>query len=546
MNAERVSRVTIRIPLTLLAAVVLLSISSCRQTIPLAPPITSNSASDYFWTGSPYNPTYLVSQLPDTAQADQLNLRTAADTMLMTDGVGSRPRMRFRISNQSVTISGYVSNAIFPVYPGTTIMNPVGAVFAPFKVSIQSLLYLPSKRTLFAGTDSDGIWYIPRGGRGWTKAPGSDHATITALTVTEKGVIYGLSPDSIYFSIDSGQTFKSVPDIRKPHVAMTTSGSTLYIGGGDIERIDQPGAVPSLFSPVLPYNSTNSLRALAISQNSLIAGVISSSSTSKLFSIPFGASKWSSPALTVQTSHDVHALIALHSWIFAGTLGGEVIISEDTGHTWRSFFSGSGPSYFSAFAIGETALFAGSSNGEVIQSLPPDTLSVRYVTNLGSPIRSMATLGPDSLVVACDTGLVLLRGSQLTPIVSPLDSIAIDNPGSVVLLNTGNDGLKLGASWQAGYIGAIGQSMPFSFTARVVDHLDSLILPLTPPHAPQKDVFVVRYARETGALQPDPALPYWIVYFGKGIGPILSELLLTDATTGQPKIIRKAVFQPPT
>jgi hypothetical protein len=73
-------------------------------------------------------------------------------------------------------------------------------------------------------------------------------------------------------------------------------------------------------------------------------------------------------------------------------------------------------------------------------------------------------------------------------------------------------------------------------------HLDSLQLPLPLPTPLRKDVFVVRYAAEDVRGDVRSGVPYWFVYYEKGFGPVVIELLRRDNLTDPPTVLNKVVY----
>ncbi|GEM_PF-3475332 len=77
------------------------------------------------------------------------------------------------------------------------------------------------------------------------------------------------------------------------------------------------------------------------------------------------------------------------------------------------------------------------------------------------------------------------------------------------------------SSWRAGTIMNGNNYAAFAVEARLLARLDSLDI----GNASFADVLVVRYAHEKGANHSvdSAAAPYWVVYYARGIGPIMFD-----------------------
>jgi hypothetical protein len=96
------------------------------------------------------------------------------------------------------------------------------------------------------------------------------------------------------------------------------------------------------------------------------------------------------------------------------------------------------------------------------------------------------------------------------------------NEGPLVLLR---DPLRVSSSWDAGKL-VTDRHQTYPITARVLEHLDTL-------HVGTRrysDVFMVRYADEHPDLTAEStAIPYWVLYFARDIGLVLSEKVVGDS-----------------
>ncbi len=528
----------------------LLVASGCREVLPVAPQFSSVSALDYFWNGTPYNPTYDVTDSNSATQKDQLNLRSTSDSILVTDGLDSHLELHFSLTKDSVIIDQFAANKLFVLPDGYYFSSGIGPTRVVQPVHVRSLFYDRAARMLFGGTDSNGIWYTSNGVTGtWLHSAGASHAEITGFARTEDSAIFALGTDSVYLSTDGGMTFVAVAQGK--FTAIAARGKSVFFGGSDVEEITRPSPTIHLFTPQLPANFTSSILSLAVCGERLTAGVYQSSSTNHLLTIPIGGSVWESPPQQPITSTNMFALIANAPRVFAGSNGDSVIVSSDSGRNWRPFATSSTHGNISAFASGLSSDldYAGTTDGLLLSLHVTDFGNVNTLVGGRGNITSLAVESAngnfDTVIIAGDSLSYWTPYQSAKRFTAPYTEISVSHPGVLKVLDATNGGLRVGSTWMAGYLSSRNDTASKRITGRVLEHLDSLVLPLKNPKAPRKDILVTRYAIEDASQNPVPGTPYWIFYFEKGLGPVIIDLLKIDPSAMQPVLVHSSVYDPP-
>jgi hypothetical protein len=108
--------------------------------------------------------------------------------------------------------------------------------------------------------------------------------------------------------------------------------------------------------------------------------------------------------------------------------------------------------------------------------------------------------------------------------------------GSLNLLVQAN--LDSGASWNAGLLSGPGLGQGVQITARVLDHVTTLI-DSTQTYG---ESYVIRYSHEDGAQMVAATLPlFWKVYYAKGVGPVLIQEF--TGTQSEPNLQSQATLE---
>ena len=531
-----------------------LSLGACSQVIPVAPQFSAMDMTKYFWSGTPYDPTFLITSYSSSnSTPDQVNVHVAGDSLRLTDGVTPHGIAHFSVSSQSVTLDYIEPNNVL-AFPGSaTLSDQFGVTYVQQQLHIRSLLYLRGGR-LLAGTLYTGFWYSDDNGKNWTHSVGGTALTISSIAqLTYASTIYGVSHDTIYYSTDTGKTFVGIPDPSGPHSLVVAMGDTAVVAGvsptngPNVVRIEPSHPTILPFYPQFSLYSTDSILSLvSVYRSTLIAGTYQKTNTGNhIFRCRVGDPTWNPAPLS--TGANVYALTYGKEVVFGGTSNTGIIFSHDFGQTWKtrkSMVSRSSNTNCLIWAYPAQIGFAGTTTGEVLSFDTVDSDVVTLKAQLHSHIMTMACSSAGQLLVATEDSLFDVTSG--TPIYIPsVSTIPVIHHGMLTMLNSGANGLQNGATWSAGYVLDSSHTTTLPLTARVTDHLDSLVLPLSIPKNPLKDVFVVRYAYETSSGVVSTALPYWMIYYARAIGPVVIELLQNSTLTPNPVVLNKAVYDPP-
>jgi hypothetical protein len=124
----------------------------------------------------------------------------------------------------------------------------------------------------------------------------------------------------------------------------------------------------------------------------------------------------------------------------------------------------------------------------------------------------------------------------------PYDSVArilsdsvVQRPGTLTLLERAF--MTNGGFWFAGKIAGIGLGKGLEITGRVLDHVDTLLIPALQnvPATSYGETFMVKYSHEqmTDTLH----FPiFWKVYYARNVGPVLIEEYLDSTSSYSPKL----------
>jgi hypothetical protein len=529
-------------------------LGACSQVIPVAPHFSGTDMTAYFWTGTPYDPTFLItSYTSSNSTPDQVNVHVSGDSLQLTDGVAPHGIAHFSVSPQTVTLDYIEPNNVLAIPGSATLSDQIGVTYVQQQLHIRALLYLRGGR-LLAGTLNAGLWYSDDNGKNWTHSVGGEASTISSIAqLVYASTIYGVSHDTIYYSNDTGKTFKGIVDPSAPHSLVVAMSDTAVIAGvsptygPNVVRIDpyHQSVVP--FSPQFSLYSTDSILSLiSVYGNTLIAGTYQKSNTGNhIFRCRIGEPTWSPAPLS--NGANVYALAYGKEVVFGGTSNTGIVVSHDFGLTWKSrksMVSRSSNTNCMIWAYSPQIGYAGTTTGEVLAFDAADTDVVTLKSQLYSPIMALACSPTGQLLAATEDSLFDVTTG--TPgYIASISTLPVIHRGMLTMLSAGVNGLQTGATWSAGYVLDSSRTKSLPLTARVTDHLDSLVLPLSISKNPLKDVFVIRYAYETSSGIVSTALPYWMIYYARSIGPVVIELLQNNPSTTNPVVLNKAVYDPP-
>jgi photosystem II stability/assembly factor-like uncharacterized protein len=235
--------------------------------------------------------------------------------------------------------------------------------------SVNVLCLADSGQYLFAGTDNNGIYRSSDDGMSWiTVNTGLTNYGVQALVASENNYFAGTS-SGVFISTNNGATWATTGELLNVHV-IVVSGSKVFAGHGHCGRGGCWGGIR------LTTNNGFSWTELD-TEEFLYMGVWDIS----LY--PTGKGETN---------------------IFAGTWGGGVFRSADSGRSWTASSSGLPNGYVSALAVSGTRLFASTDSGVYVS-----TNTGANWTPANTPFLSFSTIfQTDSYLLAgTDNGVSL-------------------------------------------------------------------------------------------------------------------------------------------
>jgi hypothetical protein len=334
--------------------------------------------------------------------------------------------------------------------------------------------------SFYAGTAAGDLYSAPSDYSTWTKLATAGipatHGAVTNLVVDNAGVLYA--------------TFESATGIYKMSGG-TWQISTLLSGS-------KVTALSSFGSLILAGSATGEIGYIT---GSLISSAQFDCGAVKNFVL------WGGASAKFFAATDQGVYESTTSSLFKWTLA-----------AWAVRLSGDPIRNVYSITAGTTLSFLAADGIYVLPSGTGSTLTLIHVQD---------TLRNTSRIYA-DNGLLLLAPQDFVghntngvwgKYHKGLQFGEPDVPGGLLLLK---GQMAVGDSWFAGTL--IRRTLnddtrvAYRYTARVIDHLDRLIL----AHKTHEDVLVVRYAVE----EPKDSVgtqPYWVVYYKKGFGPVLVD-----------------------
>jgi hypothetical protein len=142
------------------------------------------------------------------------------------------------------------------------------------------------------------------------------------------------------------------------------------------------------------------------------------------------------------------------------------------------------------------------------------------------------------------------QDSQITIVIDSIVPVHVDSvvqrPGLLTLLERAH--LSLGGSWHAGVIAGFGLGKGIEITGRVMDHVDTLLLPVIQQAVPATsygETYMIRYSHEPATDSVEFPI-FWKVYYARNVGPVLIEEYLdsTASKTGKMSLQSQAILKP--
>ncbi|MDP4200736.1 MAG: hypothetical protein Q8922_09500 [Bacteroidota bacterium] len=229
-------------------------------------------------------------------------------------------------------------------------------------------------------------------------------------------------------------------------------------------------------------------------------------------------------AVTLPASGKIYSIAQYNSGLVAGTANG-VYMSSALTATWTHVAPYGLPSPVTAVVTKHTysepdtlCMLAGGdyywmdTSGTKFGKVHVPAAPSQFVVNGGVAVITDFTIFGSSSA-----------NGNWTPLLPPLPTVYSNIEGPLVLLR--QDRTIPNASWHAGTLVDPAHNWhSYPITGRVVEQLDTLQITNGAVTKSYPSVLVVRYARELqdGSAQSD-TIPYWIVYYHKGLGPIMFD-----------------------
>lgn len=430
-----------------------------------------------------------------------------------------RQAFRIRSTTDSVLCDSLGQSVLFPLAAGfhfgtydTTYVSTL---------SVSELLMSRSGR-IFALTDTSGVF--SRGGGGpWIRAAASFSPYRGHIALDSLGTILVTSQDSVYASSNDGAswTFVARPAIKSSIRSIAVLGDgKVYVGVSDGTLVGGPldPAVPftriqSTYSPILALSAW---RDFGPDTNPIVPRLVTSDGI-RVYSYR------SNQLVALAQISNVFSILHRRAQTLITNSSGRFYISSDTAYNVVAGLQVNSPSAI-AFDT-DYSIYVGTFSGSVANARA-GSYDLNYV-NSGPQIRALLPIGGGAIYVA-DLSRVRLYSSQH----QLFDTVA---PGTTTTTQHGQGSgpvflvagpLNTGTSWSCGALTNSALSNPIPITARVIDHVDTLVFRDSASNTNhiEGETIIVQYSYETGYGTPDPNFPmYWLIYYTLGKGPIRIE-----------------------
>lgn len=511
-----------------LSIILLLLATGCMHqlTAPLSDvPVTSMVS--YFWTGSAIN-------FKDTNgnTTDQISFRDSGNFLLADDDDASnklRTTIACTVSPDTVLAENFVPGCVLDIDAGWYFSQLDTVLPVP---QIIHAAVISGGSTAYVATDS-GVWSATMTGSVTGRFAYDGMGTVSdidALTTSEG--------DSIFAATRSGQIWLRDPNITSsnkwttfPAISQNMNNSAITALACDIGSLyavveglpgvyqyTKHGGTWQLFTPLMPGKTISALRAgvvlsstqyLILGSTDGTVGGYPTSGTALRFehSLPgatstdtiFDFAQDISEYLGAATSNGIFQ--SDQSLNFTSTAA----IKTTSSATSLTFDDASGTLFFTS----NGAVFgAPSSNGTIGSTAAPVT---KFYD--GTPLKLLNESGSSYLLT--NTSFYRLTSSW-NPVPGFPRTYFPNLQGGLLLLKSNPE---VDSSWRAGTL-VTNSNTSYPITARLLSRLDTLVI----GGKSYADVLVVRYAYEKQVELPDTqSVPYWVVYYQRGRGPIMFD-----------------------
>lgn len=498
-------------------AVGALAFSACRQPVEQVQPPTITDVSSYFWTSSSPRTLFDTSgKLTNT-----LSFSGSGSSLAVQD---NSITLQCQTLKDSVKASGFTTGSVIDLDYYSFFSAQDTQVSIPVRISAAVLV----TGGYYAATDH-GIW-------SHTSIWQQDNASISTINL----FAYDATAKMLYAATLSGQvmqkslatgsgTWSTLPVSPGPLNAMIVYKGSLYVAQAGGIGVSLWSTASQTWYPLTP-SIGDEVTALFPYTGSYPILVGTVHGNVYMMSPSAGLSP-AAPALNCNSR--INCFLAFNGGVAAGTNIG--LYKSPHGSDAWTLINATAPIRSIAQRVGK---YNGSGKSD------PDSLcfissgGIFWVDTSGNPVPATAIrTGLPALGFVFESGTVnstvvtelslcvrgaMTYGNWISPTTDSIPSQHPESPGGLLLLRS--DRTNDNDSWRAGTLVTHKNWQSYAITGRIREHLDSLHITNGSVTKSYPDVLVVRYAHElAGAIPQSDAIPYWVVYYAKGTGPVMFD-----------------------
>lgn len=497
----------------------------CNPGIIEVPPPQVTDASAYFWktnsqvsfldsniVSKSVSPIYLNFPQGDSASSFLIKESRSSFSDTLTCILGS----------EDVSISGLSVYSIIPLADGYSIKpqstKQKDTVVPPFN----HILAL-SGSSVIASNDS-GI-YLSKGST-WVKISQSSlklGETVTLFAASGSRIYAATSQGLLNVSSNGGNTWSLLtskfypnkilalaPDPSTGYLFISVNNHVFKLSGTIVDTLQ---SFLNLQFTSLAYLAADSSRALSV----LVGGTNDRGLYYRQFSPSSLDSDWS--AVSGVSTKNIRSLVAASPDVGVFCSAGKSIDSSSDGIFWN--VASANDTGMLVYDVTKANVISWTKQGQ-FQYVAANT--TKQIPQFHPRSINDFSAADGNYFVATDSGIYsdIYPNTNWNSFSSGLgisSTRGSDIPGSIVLLHSHTGGISPDSSWLAGTLVNTNQNMEFPITARIIGHLDQVTMPDSTKYP---DVIEVQYSYEVNS-KPSTIPPYWLIYYAKGIGPIIID-----------------------
>jgi hypothetical protein len=502
----------------------------CNPGIIDVPPTPVTDAAAYFWKGSMAPVTF--------SDVDSNGVRKSTFSLSFYSGDSNTFIIRESNSNSSkpdslicsvngdaVNIKGLSPHSILPIPDGYAVKpNIIVNQHYVTPISFTHILAVPDISVV--ATTETGVYYSPDTGKSWTQFSvpfGSNRDTVTALTYIGQYVFAGTSSGDIYQSTTSGATWShsTISSFHNPILAIATDPNSfsLFISAGQaVYSWEIGGAQPV---PILS-NSLKTFTSLAFSLDSIDSNILVGGTVNDgLWYRAIGSkdSAWHQVTNTPEKNASVKSLISTSQGFYCSTTTN--IYATVGGMDWKPPTPSAFPNAILTYDLHLHQVIAANHGGSILKI--SDDLNHKIITSTpripSNSVNDISALYPN-YYAATDSGIFRMAtgGQTWQPVFGSGDFFAdtIKLAGEISLLHSVTGSNSSDSSWAADTLINNNTKSTFPFTARLIDHFSSIMMPDSTSY---NDVIEVQY---TAGGTNQVGIPAGCqIFYAKDVGPII-------------------------